>query len=92
VAPQNECGGIPDGDAICKGSTISVCLGEQEYLLECNGFAQQKGWPSGDCFETDVTTDCFGCERRDDGSSVCCDVDERTLCCDDSGACWKPGT
>ena len=87
---DNDCKGVADGDALCKGSSISLCSGEQEYFLECGAFAQSKGWDTGDCFETDATTDCFGCDQHDDGSAVCCDVDENDTCCDEQGNCWKP--
>src|SRR5436305_611748 len=36
---DNDCKGVADGDAICKGSSISLCMSETEYFLECGAFA-----------------------------------------------------
>ena len=87
---DNDCKGVADGDAICKGHNISLCETEQEYFLDCNAYAQSDGWDAGDCYETDSTTDCFGCDKQNDGSVVCCDADMNNVCCDDSGVCWHP--
>lgn len=87
---DNDCKGVADGDAICKGQQISVCQGEQEYFLDCDQYAKNDGWQSGDCFEHEKTTDCMGCEQHADGTSACCDVEMKSVCCDDAGNCWKP--
>ena len=87
---DNDCKGVPDGDAICKGQQISICQNEQEMFLDCNSFAQADGWQSGDCFEHEKITDCMGCEQHADGTSACCDVEMKSVCCDGDGNCWKP--
>jgi hypothetical protein len=87
---DNDCAGVPDGDAICKGSQISICQGEQEYFLDCNQYAKNEGWQTGDCFEHEKITDCMGCETHADGTSACCDVEMKSICCNDAGDCWAP--
>jgi hypothetical protein len=95
----NGCAGKTDGSARCADSTIHVCVGGAEYLLDCDKFAQNDGWDGGECVETDVATDCFGCQAGND-KRACCDVQKATACCDQSAtssksdsssnACWKP--
>jgi len=95
----NGCAGKADGAARCADAMIHVCVAGAEYTLDCDKFAQNDGWDGGACVETDVATDCFGCQAGSTTRS-CCDVQKSTACCDQSveakaasdasGACWKP--
>ena len=94
-----ECAGKTDGVARCSDAVIHVCVAGVEYTLDCDKFAQNDGWDGGECVETDLATDCFGCEAGGGKDRACCDVQKSTACCegsaaastsDASGACWKP--
>jgi hypothetical protein len=95
----SACTQKPDGAARCSDAVIHVCVAGVEYTLDCDKFAQNDGWDGGECVETDVATDCFGCEAGGGKERACCDVQKTTACCDASagasksdasGACWKP--
>jgi len=76
-----DCATLPDNAAECDGQNFYFCDDKKLWVVDCGNEAKSLGMSSGSCFEGDKFIDCLTCDKADDGSEVCCNVDE-SICCD----------
>lgn len=83
------CTDLPEGVAECDGETgIRFCENGVLYLDSCAAVADDEGYSSGICYETETTTDCLVCGESEDGGQECCTTDFE-VCCDEAGTCYS---
>lgn len=76
-----DCATLPDNSAECDGEKFYFCDDKKLWVVDCQSEAKAIGTSSGSCYEGDKFIDCLACDKADDGSEVCCNVD-MSVCCD----------
>jgi len=82
-----DCADLADNTAECDGDKFYFCDDKKLWVVDCQAEAKNLDMSSGSCFEGDKFIDCLACDKAEDGTDVCCNVDN-SVCCDHDD-CWN---